>query len=50
MLPNFYSVAEKNVKKATVDLKGGAFLLYWSWGHDIWVRSSPMSIFEPTTV
>ena len=27
--------SSKTVKKATVDLKGGAFLLYWSWGHDI---------------
>ena len=45
MLPNFYSVAEKTVKKATVDLKGGAFLLYWSWGHDIRVKGSPMGIY-----
>ena len=38
----------KMAKKATVALKGGAFVLYGSWGHDIRVRSSPIGVFEPT--
>ena len=39
--------SSKIVKKATVDAKGGVFLLYWSWGHHIRVRSSPMGIYYP---
>ena len=35
-------------KKTTIALKGGAFLLYESWGHDIRVRCSPIGVFEPT--
>ena len=39
------SVGKKLVKQAIVDLKSRAYLLYWSWGHDIRVRSSPMGIY-----